>query len=227
MSYTGFGVYQPPPPPRKPNRAPLWVALGVVGVLAAGGAVALVAVDSGDEPAAPSSSAPAAPPWQVVEDSRSGVVYELPPDWESQGGGASGRIALGSSYVSRPFECQGRNMIQAQAVAGSLVEDDPEQVGTELVNRLAASGYTVNGAPPTIGDPRVEGDGDRVVVSVEVTPEAANACFAPKARITAVALRDGGEVAVFALNVAEGGPHVAEGPSEDDVERILGSVRLP
>ncbi|MBY8851668.1 hypothetical protein K7G98_26485 [Saccharothrix sp. MB29] len=118
-------------------------------------------------------------------------------------------------------------MIQAQAVAGSLVEDDPEQVGTELVNRLAASGYTVNGAPPTIGDPRVEGDGDRVVVSVEVTPEAANACFAPKARITAVALRDGGEVAVFALNVAEGGPHVAEGPSEDDVERILGSVRLP
>ncbi|MGM1063082.1 hypothetical protein [Saccharothrix sp. Mg75] len=228
MSYTGFGVYQQPPAPRKPNRAPLWVALGVVGALAVGGAVALVVAGTGDEPAAPppSPSSPAAPAWQVVEDSRSGLAYELPPGWESRGGGSSGRIALGSSYVSRPFECRGRSMIQAQAVAGSVVDDDPEQVGTELVRRLATSGYSADGAPPEVGEPRVAGDGDRVVVSVGVTPKSANACYAPRATITAVAVRDGDEVAVFALNVAEGGPHAAEGPSEDDVERILGSVEL-
>lgn len=236
MSYTGLGVYQQQPP-KRPNRAPLWIALAVVGVLVVGGGVtALVVLESGDDPAAPppspsatstTSSAPE-PDWQQVEDSQGGLAFDLPPSWESTGGGSSGRVRLHTSYVSRPFQCQGRSMIQAQAVSGSVTDDDPEQVAAELVNRLAAGGYTVDGAPPGITEPRVESaDGDVVRLSVEVTPKSASACYAPKATVSAVAMRNGSKVSVFALNVAEGGPHVAEGPSDDDVERILGSVRLP
>ncbi|TQM83471.1 hypothetical protein FHX81_5896 [Saccharothrix saharensis] len=230
MSYSGLGVYQQQPP-KRPSRAPLWIALATAVVLIGGGVTTFVLLNAGDDRAAPTptsaSSAAPEPDWQPVDDDQTGVAYELPPSWESGGGGASGRIRLNTTYVSRPFECQGRSMIQAQAMAGSVVDDDPEQVATELVNRIAAGGYTVNGAPPEIGEPRVEsGDDDAVRLSVEVTPKSANACYAPKATVSAVALRDGAKVCVFVLNVAEGGPHAAEGPSEGDVRRILRSVRL-
>ncbi|MFE2757600.1 hypothetical protein ACFXGA_36925 [Actinosynnema sp. NPDC059335] len=231
MSYTGLGVYQQQPP-KRPNRAPLWIALAAVAVLVVGGGVTafvLLDRDDGGAPAGTTSAASTAPEpdWQPVDDSQAGLFYELPPSWESTGGGASGRIRLTTSYVSRPFRCQGRDMIQAQAMAGSIIEDDPEQVATELVNRIAAGGYTVNGAAPEVGEPRVEAADDEVVrLSVEVTPKAANACYAPKAAVSAVAFRNGAKVSVFVLNVAQGGPHVAEGPSDDDVARILGSVRL-
>ncbi len=233
MSYTGLGVYQQQPP-KRPSRAPLWIALAAVAALLVGGGVtAFVVMNSGDDRAAPppttspSSSAPE-PDWQAVEDPQAGLAYELPPSWVAGGSGASGRIRLTTSYVSRPFQCQGRSMIQAQAMAGSVIDDDPEQVAAELVRRIAAGGYTVNDAPPEISEPRIEAADDEAVrLSVEVTPKSANACYAPRATVSAVALRNGAEVSVFVLNVAEGGPHVAEGPSEDDVERILGSVRLP
>ena len=232
MSYSGLGVYQQQPP-KRPSRAPLWIALAVVAVLVVGaGVTAIVVLNSGDgraaEPTSTSTTSSAAEPdWQAVDDEKSGLSYELPPSWESSGAGSSGRVKLSTTYVSRPFQCQGRSMIQAQAMAGSVVHDDPEQVATELVNRIAAGGYTVNDAPPGIGEPRVESRDDEAVrLSVEVTPKSANACYAPKATVSAVALRNGAKVSVFVLNVAEGGPHVAEGPSDDDVERILGSVRL-
>ncbi|ONI88404.1 hypothetical protein ALI22I_18755 [Saccharothrix sp. ALI-22-I] len=232
MSYTGLGVYQQQPP-KRPSRAPLWIALAVVAVLVIGGGVtAFVLLNSGQTTTTapgPSSTTSAAPEeeWQPVDDSQAGLVYEVPPSWESTGGSASGRIRLSTSYVSRPFQCQGRSMIQAQAMSGSIIDNDPEKVGTELVNRIAAGGYTVNGSPPEIAEPRVQPvDGDAVRVSVEVTPKSASACYAPKATVTAVALRNGSKVSVFVLNVAEGGPHVAEGPSEDQVQRILESVRL-
>ncbi|MFI9009604.1 hypothetical protein ACIGNX_20480 [Actinosynnema sp. NPDC053489] len=230
MNYTGLGVYQQPPP-KRPGRAPLWIALAAVAVLVVGGGVtALVRAKSGDAGAPRATPAPTSAPepdWQPVDDPQAGLAYELPPSWESSGSGASGRVRMTTSYVSRPFECQGRSMVQAQAMAGSVVDDDPEQVATELVNRIAAGGYTVDDAPPRIDEPRVEPSDDGAVrLSVEVTPQAANACFAPRAAVSAVALRRGAEVAVLVLNVARGGPHVAEGPSEDDVERILRSVRL-
>ncbi|ROP40792.1 hypothetical protein [Saccharothrix texasensis] len=230
MSYSGLGVYQQQPP-KRPSRAPLWIALAAVAVLLVGGGVtALVVLKSGDGQAAPTAasttSTEAEPDWQPVDDEKAGLSYELPPSWEASGTGSSGRVKLSTTYVSRPFQCQGRSMIQAQAMAGSLVHDDPEQVAAELVDRIAAGGYTVNGAPPEIGEPRVESGDDGVVrLSVEVTPKSASACYAPKATVSAVAMRDGSEVAVFVLNVAEGGPHVAEGPSDEDVRRILGSVR--
>ncbi|WP_367136534.1 hypothetical protein [Saccharothrix sp. HUAS TT1] len=228
MSYTGLGVYQQPPP-KRPDRAPLWIALAVVAVLlVAGGVTAFVVLNAGDDraDAPPTTSTSAAPDWQEVDDTEAGLAYELPPSWESTGGGASGRVPLSESHVSRPFQCQGRSMIQAQSVSGSVIDDDPEQVATELVNRIAAGGYTIAGAAPEITEPRVEGSDDGVVrLSVEVTPKSANACYAPKATVSAVAVRNGAEVAVFVLNVAQGGPHVAEGPSDDDVTRILESVR--
>ncbi|GAA1272367.1 hypothetical protein [Saccharothrix xinjiangensis] len=230
MSYSGLGVYQQQPPPRRPNRAPLWIALAVVGVLVVGGATAFALLGDEDGRATPTSSTSSSAPepgWAVVEDDQAGVRYELPPSWERGGKGSVGRLRVTESHVSRPFECQGRNMIQAQAVSGS-VAGEPEEVAAEVVTGLAGNGYTVNGTPPEVGEPRVEtSSDDRVVLSVEVTPKAANACYAPKATITAVALRDGSRTAVFAVNVAQGGPHVAQGPSEDDVRRILGSVRLP
>ncbi|MER5264716.1 hypothetical protein ABTZ99_21835 [Actinosynnema sp. NPDC002837] len=233
MSYSGLGVYQQQPP-KRPSRAPLWIALGVVALLVVGGGVtAIVLLNSDDGQAArPTStsttSAAPEPDWQAVEDEKAGLSYELPPSWESSGAGSSGRVKLSTTYVSRPFQCQGRSMIQAQAMAGSVVHDDPEQVAAELVNRIAAGGYTVNNAPPEIGEPRVESGDDGVVrLSVEVTPQSASACYAPKATVSAVAMSNGSEVAVFVLNVAEGGPHVAEGPSDDDVKRILESVRQP
>ncbi|MEU4741597.1 hypothetical protein AB0G02_14195 [Actinosynnema sp. NPDC023658] len=234
MSYTGLGVYQQQPP-KRPNRAPLWIALAVVVVLVVGGVVTAIAMNSGDDPAAPRPSTSASstsstpdPDWQPVDDSQAGLFYEVPPSWKSTGGGASGRIRLTTSYVSRPFTCQGRSMIQAQSMAGSVIDDDAEGVATELVKRIAADGYTIADVPPEVTGPTVEtGDGEVVRLSVEVTTKSANACYAPKATISAVALRNGPKVSVFALNVAEGGPHVAEGPSEDDVRRILESVRLP
>ncbi|WP_158843115.1 hypothetical protein [Saccharothrix deserti] len=233
MSYTGLGVYQQRPP-KRPSRAPLWIALAVVAVLVIGGGVtALVLLKSGDDQASPTSSGSAsttsaAPEedWLPVKDLQAGLAYEVPPSWESTGGGGSGRVTLTTSYVSRPFQCQGRSMIQAQAMSGSVTDDDPEKVATELVNRIAGGGYTVNDAPPEIAEPRVEsGDGGEVRVSVEVTPKSTSACYAPKATVSAVAMRKGSKVSVFVLNVAEGGPHVAEGPSDDDVKRILESVR--
>ncbi|WP_447003735.1 hypothetical protein ACRAKI_29390 [Saccharothrix isguenensis] len=239
MSYSGLGLYQQQPPPKPPSRAPLWIALAVVGVLAVGGGVTAFAVLNSGSEAAPASSAttptsttPSGPDWQPLEDTESNLAYELPPSWESTGGGVSGPVRMSTSYVSRPFQCQGRSMIQAQAMAGSIADDDLEKVATDLVNRIAAGGYTVNGEPPEIAEPRVESgsgdsaDADVVRVSVEVTPKSASACYAPKATVNAVALRDGNKTSVFVLNVAEGGPHVAEGPSDDDVERILESVRL-
>lgn len=237
MSYSGLGLYQQQPPPKPPSRAPLCIALALVGVLAVGGGVtAFLVMRSGDEAlpttsgSAPTSTTSSEPEWQPVEDSQSGLAYEFPPSWESTGGGASGPVRMSTSYVSRPFQCQGRSMIQAQALAGTVADDDLEKVATDLVNRIAAGGYTVNGAPPEIAEPRVEaGDAaepDAVRVSVSVTPKSASACYAPKATVTAVALRHGKKTSVFVLNVAEGGPHVAEGPSDDDVKRILESVRL-
>ncbi|MFT7838345.1 hypothetical protein Q5530_19585 [Saccharothrix sp. BKS2] len=228
MSYSGLGAYPPHPPPRRPNRAPLWLALGAAGVLAVGGGVAF-ALLGGDEDgrATPATSSPAEPDWPVVEDDSAGVRYELPPSWESSGKGVVGRLRVTGSHVSRPFECQGRDMVQAQSVSGAVVDDDPEGVAAELVGQLARNSYTVEGAPPEVGEPRVESSSeDRVVLSVEVTPRAANACYAPKATITAVALRNGSRTSVLVVNVARGGPHVAQGPSEDEVRRILGSVRL-
>jgi hypothetical protein len=237
VSYSGLGVYQQQPPPKPPSRAPLWIALAVVGVLALGGGVTAFAVLNSKSEASPTSSGstptsttPSGPEWQSVEDSQSGLAYELPPSWESSGAGASGPVRMSTSYVSRPFQCQGRSMIQAQALAGTATDDDLEKVATDLVNRIAAGGYTVNGAPPEIAEPRVEsGDSaepEAVRVSVSVTPKSASACYAPKATVSAVALRNGKKTSVFVLNVAEGGPHVAEGPSDDDVKRILESVRL-
>jgi hypothetical protein len=238
VTYTGLGVYQQQPPPKRPSRAPLWIALAVIGLLVVGaGVTAYVLLNSDDKAGTTTSgtssttSTTAEPDWQPVDDSSSGLTYELPPSWKSTGGGGtSGRVRLSTSHVSRPFQCQGRDMIQAQAMAGSITHDNPEQVAAELANRIAAGGYTVNGAAPQIAEPRVESSddgGDVVRLSVEVTPKSANACYAPKATVSVVALRNGAKVSVFVLNVAEGGPHVAEGPSEDDVKRILGSVRLP
>ncbi|QFZ22661.1 hypothetical protein [Saccharothrix syringae] len=229
MSYTGLGAYPPQLPPRRPSRAPLWIALAVVAVLAAVvGVVAFTLLGDHEGQAgtpAPTSTSPA-PDWLAVEDDEAGLRYELPPSWEEGGTGALGRLRITGSHVSRPFQCQGRDMVQAQAVAGSVASGNAEEIATDVVNRLARGGYTVDGTAPGIGEPRVETSDDRVVVSVEVTPKAVNACYAPGAVVTAVALRKGSKTAVFALNVAQGGPHAAQGPAEDDVRRILEGVRL-
>lgn len=226
MSYTGLGVYQSQPP-KRPSRAPLWIALAVVGLLAAGvGVTAFVLLGKDDETAAPTTSAAPREVWLPVDDSEAGVSYELPPSWEAHGAGTVGLLRVTRSHVSRPFQCQGRDMVQALSVSGSVDRGTPEEVATGVVRALAEGGYTVDGTPPEISEPRVEDAADdRVVVAVEVTPKAVNACYAPGATVTAVALRDGSRTSVFAVNVAEGGPHAAQGPSDDEVRRILESVR--
>ncbi|WP_309114426.1 hypothetical protein [Saccharothrix sp.] len=228
MTYSGLGYYQPPPPP-KPNRRPLWIALSIIGVLVvAGGVVAAIVLNQGDSRATPTTSAQPAKQtkWQTVEDTQSGVSYELPESWETSGGGVAGRVRLAKSAVSRPFECQGRNMIQAQIGSGSVASDSPVDIATEVATGIAKGGYTVDRKEPRLGEPKVESESDdRAVVSVKAEPNAVNPCFAPKATVTAIAMRDGNKVAVVVLNVAEGGPHVAEGPSADEVEHILESVQ--
>ncbi|WP_433263886.1 hypothetical protein ACQPZF_33500 [Actinosynnema sp. CS-041913] len=224
MSYTGLGVYQQP---KKPNRRPLWIVLAVVAVLAvAGGATAAVLIGSKSTQAATTSAEPPKPEWPLIEDEQAGVAYEVPPSWEDSVGGASGRVRLSKSLVSRPFECQGRDMIQAQIASGAVIEADLAGVATTLATDFANNSYTVEGKRPRLAEPDVRGDEERTVVSVGVTPSAVNPCYAPKATVTVVALRDGPKAAVVVLNVAEGGPHVAEGPSEDEADRILESVRL-
>ncbi|XVV02142.1 hypothetical protein ACQPW3_32915 [Actinosynnema sp. CA-248983] len=228
MTYSGFGYYQPQPPP-KPNRRPLWIALSIIGVLVvAGGVVAAIVLNQGDSRATPTTPAQPAKQtkWQTVEDTQSGVSYELPESWEASGGGAAGRVRLAKSAVSRPFECQGRSMIQAQIASGSVVSNSPVDIATEVATGIAKGGYTVDRKEPRLGEPKVESESDdKAVVSVKAEPNAVNPCFAPKATVTAVAMRDGNKVVVVVLNVAEGGPHVAEGPSADEVEHILESVQ--
>ncbi len=226
MSYTGLGVYQQP---KIPNRRPLWIALAVVGVLVVvGGAVtAALLVDTGSttQPTITTTSS-TAPVWPVVEDTQAGVRYEVPPSWQDSGGGSAGRVRLTKSMVSRPFECQGRSMIQAQIASGSIIGDDLAEVARTLAAEIAKNGYSVGGKRPEVTEPDVRGDREKSVVSVHVTPSAVSPCYAPKATVTAVALRNGPKVSVAVLNVAEGGPHVAEGPTEDEARRILESVRL-
>ncbi|MEJ2858373.1 MULTISPECIES: hypothetical protein [unclassified Saccharothrix] len=231
MSYSGLGYYQPTPPP-KPNRRPLWIALSVLGVLlVAGGVVTAVLLNqdstsAGGGPATTSAQPAKQTKWQTVEDTQSGVSYELPESWELSGGGVAGGVRLAKSAVSRPFECQGRNMIQAQIGSGSVVSNSPADVATEVAKAIAKGGYTVDRKEPRLGEPKVESESDeKAVVSVKAEPNAVNPCFSPKATVTAVAMRSGTKVSVVVLNVAEGGPHVAEGPSADEVEHILESVQ--
>ncbi|MEU5693971.1 hypothetical protein [Actinosynnema sp. NPDC020468] len=232
MTYTGFGVYQqqPPPPPPRSNRRPLWTVLGVVVVLAVAGAVTgVVLAARGEEQAAPASttSTAPAPEWQVVEDEAAEIAYDLPPSWENSGGGVADRLRLTKTWVSRPFQCQGRNMIQAMVGSGGLANPDARGVATGAVRAVARAGYAIDQVEPDIADPVVSAEtDDRLVLSVAVKPNAVSACFSPAATVTAVALRKGPKVCVLVLNVAEGGPHVAEGPSDEDVKRILESVRL-
>ncbi|MBB5955635.1 hypothetical protein FHS29_002216 [Saccharothrix tamanrassetensis] len=202
--------------------------LAVVGVLVlVGGGTAVVLLNGKSAPPAPTtSSEPPEPEWPVVEDTQAGVAYQVPPSWKSGGGGASGRVRLTQSRVSRPFECQGRSMIQAQVASGSVIDDDLADVATTVARDIAKGGYTVEGRQPELAGPDVRGDEERTVVSFGVTPRAVNPCFAPKATVTAVALRNGPKATVVVLNVAEGGPHAAEGPGEEEADRILESVRL-
>ncbi|MEV0682050.1 hypothetical protein AB0I60_36565 [Actinosynnema sp. NPDC050436] len=224
MGYSGLGVYQQQPPP--PNRRPLWIALAVAGVLAvAGGATAAVVLtDSTAAPAPTTAQTTARPEWTVVEDTQAGLRYEVPPSWEASAGGAVAGVQLTKSLVSRPFDCQGRSMIQAQVASGTGSGEVPD-VAEAVIVELARNGYTVNGKKPELGKPEVRGVGEHTEASVEVTPSAVSPCYAPKATIRAYATSNGSRVSVLVLNVAEGGPHVAEGPSEDDVERIMESVR--
>lgn len=227
MSYTGLGVYQQQPPPPKRRRP--WIALAVLGVLAVVGggtaAVLLTGNDAAPAPTAPTSATSTTKPeWPVVEDTQAGLRYEVPPSWEASTGGAVGGVRLTKSLVSRPFACQGRTMIQAQVASGSA-SGEPADVAEAVVLELARNGYTVDGKKPKLGRPEVRGVGEHTEASVEVTPSAVSPCFAPKATVRAYATSRGSKVAVLVLNVAEGGPHVAEGPSEDDVERIMESVR--
>ncbi|NUT96012.1 MAG: hypothetical protein HOY78_28700 [Saccharothrix sp.] len=232
MSYSGLGYYQPTPPP-KPDRRPLWIALSVLGVLlVAGGVVTAVLLDQDSSPSAgggptTTSAQPAKQTkWQTIEDTQAGVSYELPESWEVSGGGVAAGVRLTKSAVSRPFECQGRNMIQAQIGSGSVTSTAPADVATEVAQAIAKGGYTVDRKEPRLGEPKVESDGDdKAVVSVKAEPVAVNPCFSPKATVTAVAMRAGSKVSVVVLNVAEGGPHVAEGPSADEVKHILESVQ--
>ncbi|MEU4803390.1 hypothetical protein [Actinosynnema sp. NPDC023587] len=224
MGYSGLGVYQRQPPP--PNRRPLWIALAVAGVLAVvgGGTAAVLLTDTGAAPAPTTAQTTAKPEWTVVEDAQAGLRYEVPPSWEASTGGVVAGVRLTKSLVSRPFDCQGRSMIQAQVASGTATGEVPD-VAEALVVEIARNGYTVNGKKPTLGEPEVRGVGEHTEARLEVTPSAVSPCYAPKATIRAHAVSSGSKVAVLVLNVAEGGPHVAEGPGEDDVERIMESVR--
>ncbi|MFI9817517.1 hypothetical protein [Saccharothrix variisporea] len=230
MTYSGLGYYQPPPPP-KPDRRPLWIALSVLGVLVVAGGVLTAVLLNRDSPSATGPATTSAQPakqtkWQTVEDTQSGVSYELPESWELSGGGVAAGVRLVKSAVSRPFECQGRNMIQAQIGSGSVVSDSTTDVATEVAKAIAKGGYTVDRKEPRLGEPKVESESDeKAVVSIKAEPDAVNPCFSPKATVTAVAMRSGTKVSVVVLNVAEGGPHVAEGPSADEVAHILESVQ--
>ncbi|CCH34231.1 hypothetical protein ABZ816_10440 [Actinosynnema sp. NPDC047251] len=226
MSYTGLGVYQQQPKP--PNRRPLWIALAVAGVLAVvGGGTAAVLLTGNDATSAPTTSATttAKPDWTVVEDTQAGLRYEVPPSWETSPVGTVGAVRLTKSQVSRPFDCQGRNMIQAMVASGTATGEVPD-VAEALIVEIARTSYTVEGQKPKLGKPEVRGVEEHTVASVEVTPSAVSPCYAPKATVRAYARSTrSSKVAVLVLNVAEGGPYVAEGPSEDDVNRIMESVR--
>lgn len=87
QEYGGFGMYQPPEPPRK-SRGPLIAALavGLVVLLGAGGAIAALALRSDENSAAASGAAPSAPlptPSSEQPSSTPGTTtHELPGEQE-------------------------------------------------------------------------------------------------------------------------------------------------
>lgn len=233
MSYTGFGMYQPPAP--KKDRRPLWVGLGVLaGVLVIGGTTTAVVVsNTGSTTTTPATSTTAAPDdakWLVVANTAAKVEYKVPDSWKPVAGSSTaGGVALSKFAESRRFQCQGLNMIQAHAASGSSRDTDAEAVATKLASVIATTSYTVQGKAPKLGKPvvkPVELEGVQgVSVTVVATPTAVSPCYAPTGEVTAIAYRTGSGSTAVALNVAKGGPHVAEGPTDDEVIGILESVR--
>ncbi|ACU39655.1 hypothetical protein [Actinosynnema mirum] len=227
MSYSGLGYYQQQPPP-KPKRTGLWIALSVLGVLVvAGGVVTAVLIGSGSDASAggPTTTATSAQPeWTTARGS--GLTYQVPPSWEESGDGFAGGTRLTGVWVSRPFECQGKQMVQA-IVGSAQVTSSSTATLSQIGKAVANNGYTVDGTPPGVSEPVVtEADG-RTTVVLAVEPKGVSACYAPKAEITLVAVElPGEEYGVLVLNVAQGGPHVAQGPSDEEADRIVGSVRV-
>lgn len=228
MSYSGLGYYQQQPPP-KPKRTGLRIALSVLGVLVvAGGVVTAVLIGSGSDAAAggqtAATSPSAQPEWTTARGS--GLTYQVPPSWEENGDGFAGGTRLTGVWVSRPFECQDRQMVQA-IVSSAQVNAATLTVLTQLGKAVANNGYTVDGTPPSVGEPVVTESDDRTTVVLPVEPRGVSACYAPKAEITLVAAQlPSGKHGVLVLNVAQGGPHVAQGPSDEEADRIVGSVRV-
>ncbi|WP_199439043.1 hypothetical protein [Umezawaea beigongshangensis] len=239
--YQGFGMYQAPQqkPPR--GRRPLWLALGVIGlvVLVVGGVVAAVLISRGDAEAggAPSptpastSNADPAEDWQEIRGDSSKIVYEVPPTWISQSGTVSAsQVELGELMKTGTFECRGEKLVQAYAGSGTSTTADPKAVAVAVATSIAVDSYSVDGNRPSAGQPKISTitrDGvTGVRADVEVTPTAVSACHPPKGLVTVVALPHASGTAVVTLNVAQGGPHSADGPTDDEAERILDSVRL-
>jgi hypothetical protein len=234
LTYTGFGVYQQAPPPKK-NRQPLWIALGVLaGVLVIGGTVTTIVVSNAKSTATTQPTASSTPPddanWLVVDNTAAKVVYRVPESWEPVSGTSTvGGAALSKFTESRPFQCQGRNMIQANAGSGTAKGNDAESVATAVASAVATGSYAADGKAPTLAKPVVKqvdiAGAPGVSVTVVATPTAVSPCYAPNGEITAIAYPSDTGTAVVVLNVAKGGPHVAEGPTDDEVTRILESVR--
>ena len=247
--YTGFGMFGQEPKKPRGNRS-LWLALGALAlVLVVGGiVVTYVLTSKGGHQAGPATSSSAAPAtdqvsdsgtdtaarnagWQVIRNSSAHVSYEVPASWQTNNGSASaGAVRLSGLAEGSPFDCQGRSMVQAVIGSGTSTETNPTVLATSTAQAFATVGYTVNNSQPQLGDPAVQPvnhDGvTGIAVTVEATPTAVSTCFAPKGQVTAIAVQTSSGLAVVLLDVALGGPHADQGPTPDDVRRIVDSVRV-
>jgi hypothetical protein len=235
-------MYQAPQqkPPR--GRRSLWLALGVIGLVAlvVGGVVAGVLLSRGDaeagggpSPSQPTTTSPTGPPqdWQEIRGDSSKIVYAVPPSWISQSGTVSAsEVELGELMKTGTFDCRGERLVQAYAGSGTSTEADPKAVAVAVATSIAVDSYSVDGNRPSAGQPKITTitrDGvTGVRADVEVTPTAVSACHPPKGLVTVIALPHASGTAVVTLNVAQGGPHSADGPTDDEVDLILDSVRL-
>jgi hypothetical protein len=256
----GFG---PPPPPPKRDRLP--IVLSVVAILViVGVVVTIVLINRGEDPApaaAPSTSkAPtktSRPPasrqptsttrpgggkngWSVVNDSETGLSYQVPPDWEKtpnrRDTGLGVQLTQGA--VVGDYSCGGSRYFRGFVASGTVMgkEGAPLDLNKVLVDFAESIGHKYYNNPkvdtgtPT---PTTAQGKQAATLTVTVTPVVTDAnCDASSGEVAIIGLpveaggRPRGVVMVVVVNDLAGGPATPPGLPNPLAEEILSTVVL-
>ncbi|MFB9908176.1 hypothetical protein [Allokutzneria oryzae] len=268
--YGGLGAYGPQPPDNsKRNKAILFSAIGVVLVAAIVVAVILLTNNKPEQQAGPAETsgpagpttttkaiatapppltvAPKNPGWQVVSDSASRLVYELPPSWKPNPPGdtksGTGAIPVDHTAALSSYQCGGasysRGVTGMQAIKPKEggADLDATKVATDFANAFANSFYEIEkdgkAQKPQvkIGQSRqVESEGyTGVVLEATATTAAGEPCMSATGKVLIVSLtkgpKDGIVLVVNGDTAAVPGQESLPTASDEELNKIADSFR--